>query len=165
MIDSKDITNMVRHIIRRDQGVADTQIMHPLREWVTGIVAAIVLIIVGAWFSFVQYRTYVEKRDTSVSVIESAVPYQTARIATAIATYTTKRTVYNLAIGNKEDAVTTRAISEQTAETIIPVIPEPSIVPVIESTSTPPSVATTSISAQNNPNPVIDPDAPVEMSR
>ena len=165
MIEAKDITKMVRHIIRRDQGVTDTEIMHPMREWVTGIVVTMIVVAVGGWLSFMQYETYVEKRDTPVTVVESAVSYQAAKISAALEVYTEKRLVYDAALGNKNDIFPEVATSTPVIEPALPAIPETQ---VTVATSTPTSTLPDTPVATSTPTvtePNVDLDVPIQVTQ
>ena len=95
MIETKDIKNMVAHIIRRDKGIADPQLMHPTREWFVGLFIAFVIVVCGSWFCVYIFSTYRDKMNTPVVVTEPAVPYQAARIAEAIKIFEAKQRTFS----------------------------------------------------------------------
>jgi hypothetical protein len=45
MIEKVDIIKMAKHVLRRDRGVPDRKIMHPVRDWLIGILGASTLFV------------------------------------------------------------------------------------------------------------------------
>ena len=58
MITKKDILQMISHVARRSRSLPDTRLMHPKREWALGIIAFIVLIIIGGIVNAQNFRYY-----------------------------------------------------------------------------------------------------------
>ncbi len=102
MIETKDITNMVRHILKRDKGIADTQMMHPTREWFTGLGITCVVVALGSWLCFYLFTFYTNEMQKEVIVTEQAVPYQAANIKNALELYAIKQQKYNEIIGKSD---------------------------------------------------------------
>jgi hypothetical protein len=123
MIETKDITNMVKHILRRDKGIADTNIMHPSREWFTGLGIATVIVFVGSWFCYYLYSVHTTKMQEEVTIVEQAVPYQAATVKSAIELFETKQKKYNEIISNG-DTSTVNEIPPVSTSTDISVVPE-----------------------------------------
>lgn len=99
MIETKDITKMVAHIVRRDKGIPDTNIMHPMREWVVGLAVVFLLVAGGVVFNIIMYQSYSEALSAPVTVTETVVPYKAAVVAQAITHYQTERTRYKSLLG------------------------------------------------------------------
>jgi hypothetical protein len=137
MIETKDITKMVQHIIRRDKGIADTQIMHPTREWFTGLGIAFLMVVLGSWFCYYLYTFYVNEIKKEVVIVEQAVPYQAATVTSALELFSARQKKYNEIIGGGV------SIAEM---------------PVVPATTTPISVTATT--TEDVPELIIDP-APV----
>lgn len=51
MIEKDDITQMVKHILRRERGIPDRRIMHPSREWLIGLSLATLLLLTTATYA------------------------------------------------------------------------------------------------------------------
>ena len=100
MIETKDITKMVAHIIRRDNGIADPQLMHPTREWFIGLSITTLIVLLGSWFCFYIYTHYAQTIDASMTVSEPVVPYQAATISEAIKIYETKQLKFSEILGS-----------------------------------------------------------------
>lgn len=106
MIESRDIKNMVQHILRRDKGIADTQMMHPTREWFTGLAISFAMVGLGSWLCLYLYTFYTNEMEKEVVVTEQAVPYQAANIKNALELFASKQQKYNQIIG-KSDGIET----------------------------------------------------------
>ncbi len=137
MIETKDITKMVAHIIRRDKGIADPQIMHPTREWFIGLAVAVLIVILGSWFCWYIYSEYSRTINTSLSVTEPVLPYQAATIADAIKIYETKQLKFSEILGKsgKEESIevsTTTEILIEPEESVTTPIPAVMSNPQIE---------------------------------
>lgn len=70
MIDTKDILKFVKHVHRRGQGVPDRRLLHPQREWLTGLSVSLVAILAGTVFSVYWFNTYqnIDSRTYTVSL-------------------------------------------------------------------------------------------------
>ena len=103
MIETKDIKKMVAHIMRRDKGIADPQLMHPTREWFIGLGMATLIVLLGSWFCWYIYSSYVQTIVSELSVSEPVVPYQAASIAEAIKIYESKQIKFSEILGKTPD--------------------------------------------------------------
>lgn len=99
MIEKKDIKKMVAHIIKRDKGIADTNIMHPSREWFTGLSLAILIVIFGSWFCWYLYSAQTLKMQAEVTVVESVVPYQAVVVQNALDLFAAKQKRFAAIVG------------------------------------------------------------------
>ena len=136
MIESKDIKNMVQHIMRRDKGIADTHIMHPVREWFTGLTIAILMVLFGSWLCFYLYSYHSNEMKKEVEIIEQAVPYQAAVVRSALEVFAQKKEKYQAIIGDEETGV---------------------VIPDVVATSTPASTEVTATTTEDIPELIIDP--------
>jgi hypothetical protein len=130
MIETKDITKMVAHIVRRDAGIPDASIMHPMREWVLGLTVVFFLVLGGVAFNVVMYRSYHDALFAPVEVTETVVPYRAAAVARAITYYEAERKTYESILGTRsviEQAPaatsTSTSTTEATSTDSVPVIP------------------------------------------
>jgi hypothetical protein len=99
MIETKDITKMVQHVVRRNRGVADPQIMHPMREWVTGIGVTALGVLAGSILAAWLYTYYQAKTDEVIAVTETPIPYNATLVAEALSIYRSKLEAYNAVTG------------------------------------------------------------------
>lgn len=134
MIDTTDITKMVKHIVRRGQGVADPHIMHPMREWLLGVSVVLLLVMLGAGLSFHLYRIYDSQRTTEITTIAPVVSYAAPTIAEAVSVYSAKRAVYEAVLGTPGETpalptASSTSVTETVASSSESVIEE---VPVVE---------------------------------
>ncbi|MEL6804515.1 MAG: hypothetical protein AAFO91_12135 [Bacteroidota bacterium] len=77
MITKKDILAMVSHISRRSRRVPDRRLIHPMREWVIGLVLFTVVLIGGGYLSASQFSYFssvdaqLEKSDVAVAAYDA----------------------------------------------------------------------------------------------
>lgn len=110
MIESKDIKKMVQHILRRDKGIADTHLMHPAREWFTGMAITLTLVALGSWFCFYLYSFHTDEMNKEVVIIEQAVPYNAAAVKNALEVFALKQKKYNEIVGGVGTTIPTSTI-------------------------------------------------------
>ena len=128
MIETKDITKMVRHILRRDKGIADTHIMHPNREWFAGLSVTTGIIVLGSWFCFYLFTVQVAKMSQEVTIVESVVPYQAATVKRALELFAIKQKTFEGIVGSNESIIeaqsSTSGTSTVLSTTTVSVVPD-----------------------------------------
>ncbi len=122
MIDTTEITKMVKHIVRRDNGIPDSNIMHPMREWGIGILVTAIAVVGGVIFNIFLYQTYTAALTTVVPVQETAVPYQAANVAAAIEWYTKQAKTYQQIIGTRTPPVSLATSTSATSTREVEII-------------------------------------------
>jgi hypothetical protein len=144
MIEPKDFTKMAKHIVRRDNGKHDANIMHPMREWAVGLFVVGMLVLWGVVFTIALYRIYSDSRAIEATVTVTAIPYKAPLVSDTIQYYEKERTVYETMLGKASYIGTGRASSLEviatTTEAITTSVPIPGS--VILPTSTPGIVST-----------------------
>jgi hypothetical protein len=154
MIETKDITKMVQHIVRRNRGVADPQIMHPMREWVIGISVTLVGVFIGAVFAASLYSFYDAKNDSIITVTETVVPYNAVVVEEALTDYRLKKSAYE-AVGGIFPTEVIATTTENSSDTNASTTPEVLII----DTATPEEVVDTTETAEVEPTEtVVSPD-------
>ncbi len=136
MIETKDISKMVKHIMRRNRGVVDPQIMHPMREWVIGIVITLIGMLGGSILAASLYQYYDAKMDTEVAVAATVVPYDAAVVEAALSQYRIKQAQYEAVVGmGTAETATTTSLDEivSASSTVNLVQVEEVLEPVVES--------------------------------
>jgi hypothetical protein len=133
MIETKDILIMVRHIVRRDRGVRDPQIMHPTREWFFGLLISIFVVAIGTWFCWYVYVSYTDKLVKVTESVEASVPYQAATVSEAISIFNARKQKFNEILDQAKSSpinttsveveTSTESISENTVPEISTAIP------------------------------------------
>jgi len=143
MIETKHITQMVQHIVRRNRGLSDPQIMHPMREWLIGIVVTGVVGIIGSVAAALLYHSYNELRGTEIAVVASSTPYKVKIVDAALAEFRQKRERYDVLLDKK----TTPVIASSTEVIVVPieVAPKATTTPVMVEFPEAVSVATTTV--------------------
>ena len=117
MIDSKKMKQIVAHIVKRDQGIRDKEHMYPMREWLCGIVAALVVVISGGLLSY-WYYTIVTTQKNGVTIPPATmVPYDGTRIGLAIAKYEARDAAFDKLRDGESAAVVAVPVSIPTATT------------------------------------------------
>lgn len=99
MIETKDIIKMVKKIVSHDKGVPDTRIMHPMREWLIGLIGVTIAVAGGSLFALFVYNSYSESSTNVVAVTETVVPYKAGLVEQALEIYLEKKSVYEGLIG------------------------------------------------------------------
>ncbi len=105
---------MVQHIVRRNRGVSDPQIMHPMREWLIGIIATVIVGVFGSISAAFLYHSYDVLRGTEIAVVATSTPYKTKVVERALVEYREKRENYDVLLNKKvipAVATTTEVIS------------------------------------------------------
>lgn len=153
MIETKHITQMVQHIVRRNRGLSDPQIMHPMREWLIGIVVTGVVGIIGSVAAALLYHSYSELRGTEIAVVATSTPYKVKIVDAALAEYRQKRKSYDALLDKKAAPI----VASSTEVTIVPseVIPRATTTPVTVEFPEAASVATTTVIDTTGPTMAI----------
>jgi hypothetical protein len=142
MIEKSDITKMVQHVLRRSRGVSDPQIMHPMREWVTGIGITVAGVVCGAVLAGSLYVYYDDRSDELVEAPETLIQYKAAVVAEALETYRMKQARYDELVqapanqvatstNDTEDETDTVPIEAETLPADTTVIPPATIAPAV----------------------------------
>lgn len=85
MIDTKSIQKIVRTALRRSRGLEDHHLMHPTREWFSGLAVALVLLVSGAaWCAYLYWDYNTIEADTSTSSDTPVTIYQKAAVDSAL---------------------------------------------------------------------------------
>lgn len=70
MLSKKEIKKLVKRILRRQQGLHDHQMIHPRREWLTGFITGLLLLIAGGAWSSITYQEVGERDVENINVEE-----------------------------------------------------------------------------------------------
>lgn len=100
MIKSSDIKKMAKHILRKQQGLHDRQIMHPSREWLGGLLVAILLVVGSGMWSVSTYLQNKNSSNIDVEVDTGAVVYRESMVEEALAEYERRRSVRESVVGS-----------------------------------------------------------------
>ena len=144
MIEKKDIIKMVRHIVRRDKGISDPKIMHPMREWGGGLLVSLLAIVVGGSVSASQFMTYSQDQKNQAGVTESTVLYKAALVESALKLHNEKISIYeNISGVSINDVIVTEPPKIQTTSST-----NTAPTPVVNNASSPTTVITDVVNAQ-----------------
>lgn len=117
MIENAFVKKLVKGVLRnRKQSLLDRSIMHPTREWVTGLALGILILTLGvAW----GVSTYIQFSNVSVSgeaVEYAAVVYRQSLVETALTDFEARKKEYETlkqTLLNKQRNVETVALPPQ----------------------------------------------------
>jgi|AntRauTorckE5430_2_1112549.scaffolds.fasta_scaffold31996_1 hypothetical protein len=91
MMNKKEITKFAKAIIHSQKGLKNQQLMHPKREWLTGIVVALSIFIASLTWSSIEYFKYqtIEQQTISQTAAAAAV-YRESLVTEALSAYAAK---------------------------------------------------------------------------
>ena len=140
MMTAIKMKTMIRHIVRRDKGVRDIEFMNPMREWVTGIMLAIVIMMVGGLISYAYYYRMTTLSEDIVVTPATLTVYDGVIIGTAIKQYEAKRKEYESIRASGQSALVVG--SEPLVVPTVVEITAPAVVPVTTPTTTAEEITT-----------------------
>ena len=117
MITKDDILQMIKHIARRNSGKKDRRIIHPVRDWLVILSAAIVLFLAGeAYVGLLLLQK--QQEDISEYTVEvETVQYRQERVDAVLETYRAKKERFDTF--RAEQATNTPAVELEDAESDI----------------------------------------------
>jgi len=87
MITKKDIIAMAKHVVHRDAGMRDTRLMHPTRDWIMGLIAALVLFVGAVFYAAFTFISHTQFTEQPGVVARSIDPYNQEKIQAILAQY------------------------------------------------------------------------------
>jgi hypothetical protein len=100
MMNKKEITQFAKKILHSQQGLQNRQLMHPKREWLTGVVVALSIFIASLSWSALEYVKYQNLENQTLSQLEApAAVYRETLVAEALSVYTEKADRLNTLLG------------------------------------------------------------------
>lgn len=116
-MEKKALTQMVRHILRKGQGLPDHHLMHPFREWLICLIATIIILIIAVILCIQLYRHYNDlSPDSSQPASTGGVVYQTDEVDLALTNFRAREELYTT-IKNNLTAMNRPALPEVPFET------------------------------------------------
>ncbi len=144
MINSSRMTEMVKAIMRRRQGVRDREVMDPNREWLLGIGVAITLVCLGGFLSYLLYANTISLEVAGAPTAAVTVPYNTTLIQGALEKFQERRATYEDLQGNSTTPIT--------PPVTVPVVSEPVVAPdTVTNPESPSSEITSETSLDETP--------------
>ena len=106
MMNKKEITKFAKAIIHSQKGLKNQQLMHPKREWLTGIVVALSIFIASITWSSIEYFKYqnIEQQNVSPSAAAAAV-YRESLVTEALSAYAAKAERLNTLLGENAPVI------------------------------------------------------------
>lgn len=100
MIDKKTILKIAEHVFKRGQGFYDKRMMHPTREWISGLFVFMIVVGLGAIQSGHTFLSY-QNIQTEEGTFQEAIPkYNQALAKTVLDMYTKRQEVFFELQGN-----------------------------------------------------------------
>ena len=101
MIHKKEITQFAKRVLRSQKGLRNHQLMHPRREWLTGIVIAVIIFsgsITWSTMKYFEYQNIEEQSDEPLDAL--VVVYRETLVAEALAAQEVKAQRLNTLLKN-----------------------------------------------------------------
>lgn len=119
VFDTFHIRKMAQHVFRRGHGIPDKRLMHPKREWASGLLMFAIVLIVGSAMTaqaFIRFRSI----DMSGGQTSVVVPkYHAAAAAEVLAVYQAREAAYAKLVTDRSLALTltTASSTDEVAST------------------------------------------------
>ena len=92
MMNKRAFTDIAKRIMQSNRGLQSPQIMHPEREWLTGVVIAVVIFVASAAWSAVMYMRYqYTEISTEVESAADVVVYREALVGAALEEFAARK--------------------------------------------------------------------------
>ena len=120
MINKNDINQIVKNILKREQGIPDRRLMHPKREWAIGLLVCLLVVLSGGIYSFIIFNIYSNIKIEDVEANVSVLNYKRADALKAIDVFQKRSDDHDLIISTRPvviDEVVIETDSNDTQET------------------------------------------------
>jgi hypothetical protein len=115
MIDNKSIKKMAASLTRKPKNVfLDRRIMHPEREWFTGLFLSFFIMVGGISFMLFQYMQFGEVASESVDLPEEGVIYRSGLVKDVLDDFAVRKNTYQEL---KKELIGRRLVVEKIPET------------------------------------------------
>lgn len=94
MISKTDIAALAEHVLRRQRSLPDRAIMHPVREWFIGLVAALCIVVLAGGLSAYHFAYYSDIKERVTGAEPSDIEYEKGRIENVLYTYRERKEAY-----------------------------------------------------------------------
>ena len=112
MITKNDITRIAKHILKRQRGLRDHQIIHPVREWFIGLVCSLLILVGGAvWSAFTYFEVSGRTVETTSTDVVTANVYRGDIVNAALAKFRERTDNFNQLLENRVE-ITPRELGE-----------------------------------------------------
>jgi hypothetical protein len=123
MIDNKSIKKMAASLTRKPKNVfLDRRIMHPEREWFTGLFLSFFIMVGGISFMLFQYMQFGEVNSESVDLPEEGVIYRSGLVKDVLDDFAVRKNTYQEL---KKELVGNRVFVDRAPEIIVEDTPLP----------------------------------------
>jgi hypothetical protein len=117
MIDTSNIKQMVSHILRRQRGVPDREAIDPGREWGLGVLATVILVVIGGLVSYGLYLNTISLEVDANQMPAVAIPYNAAVVDQAVLTFRARAEAFDRIRGVRDGVLPVSVPAATTTET------------------------------------------------
>lgn len=115
MIENKLVKKMAASLIKKQKNVfVDRRIMHPEREWFTGLLLSAAVLVGGVSFMVFQYFQFSHVSTESAEVAEEGVVYRSGLVKDALDDFRVRKNTYEEL---KKELIGSRLVVEKIPET------------------------------------------------
>lgn len=120
MITKKDIVTMAQHVLKRSKGIPDKRLLHPGREWLVGLLAFSLVVIVGSVWAAKSFMFYWHADSATGGQKQNVPKYQQDWIETVLGEYDQKTADYEAIVEDVVSApVVVPTVTNDTASTAV----------------------------------------------
>lgn len=120
MTSKKEIKKLIKHVLRHQRGLRDHQIIHPRRDWMVGFIAGLLLLVIGAVWSFITYREIAERDVENVDIEEvQQTVYREDMVNSALEQFRDRKESYQVLL-NRTNEITPEEIVD-VEDNVVPV--------------------------------------------
>lgn len=87
MIKKDDIVKMAKHIVRRDKGIPDRRIMHPIRDWLFGVGIAVLIFVATTVYAGHTFFVGINEQDVRPNEHSGVIEYRQKAVIEALDLY------------------------------------------------------------------------------
>jgi hypothetical protein len=148
MKDNINIKKILTHLTHRSQTVSVREAMNPEREWATGVILTVLLVLLGGLVSYYLYQRTINLEVTDVTFVSDPVTYNGAVVEEAVTKFRNRAVAYEaIRLGEANVGLPTPVITEvpaavtpteilESSETI-ETVDTPDVTPELEENSKP----------------------------
>ncbi len=109
---------MVTHVLQRQRGVPDRESINPAREWILGVVATVILVVIGGLISYSFYLNTISLEVDANHVPAVAIPYNAVLVETAVIEFRTRAAAYDRIRGAEVTSDIVPGVAATTSEAV-----------------------------------------------
>ena len=116
MISKKDITKMVKHLMKKRSGVPDRRMMHPERDWLIGLLGVTLVFVGGAFYAGSLFIEYSKRAGAEISASSDVIKYDQKLIAKVLEQYDAMSTEFDSLRADRSNRGSEPAVEEDSQD-------------------------------------------------